>query len=954
MRCAQTRTLPWVTPPGLLPIEKRLAAWVIQDDRRKTRSNENELTTLLPMTDTIFCPSNHLLLDAPRCEICGWVRPLPGSLGTIAWEVPSVGGPLGGTGARVHLEIENGVLLLPLGTGALTAWDLRRQARIWQKNLDPGIRSYGCVADGRRWLTALCDERSIEEAHGGSLVAVAPATGEIRPIWQAGAHKLSLPVPAEHEWIVRTADYELVAFDRATDEIVWRRPLAYGQGLVQALPGRTLLFCDGHIIQGDWTLSALDLDTQNLLWQQPVSSILVHAGLALGDVWVYREEKKLAARNLKTGAVVWEKDCSHLYGGLASDGNSVFVALRGNRDRQAPDHYLLQALDPQTGSEIWRMGLPDRVNQMVYLAPGSLILTGDHGGLMAFSTRDGSRLWSCEATIREDPFGTDLICENGLALIGTRSGRFAAVHVGIPQKTAGDPRELLAGGKLQAAADGFALAGNLEQAGDIYADGLNEPLKALQLYERGGRHRKAADLAFRLGRYTQALDAFTALNDLDGQVNALLALGDELKAAPILESMGRLDKAAWAYEKGGDPYNAWKIHLRLQHPEEVHRLTALLPDNAYVIDALDAAGLVREAAEKALLAGLLEKAAKLFHKAGQAQQELGTLKRLVEIHPEDWSLLRISELARSQGAFEDQANALAALHRNDEAALAYQNAAEQSEVLDAGNEARVAGLYEQAAKYYRYCGLDEEYKHCHYKVIHYRRLPWVVVNGTAPKAFIEGEFNSLVLQVKNIGRGAAHDVAIRANEDRFELDPDATRILMEKDLRSLYYSRTKEVTISLRPLKGQVGDNVTLILEWTWKDDAGNVYSDSAQTIIKVKRQGDSSGSTPVQNIYNVSAGGKVIQADGDVQVIDGDYAAGDKIGGDKVMAGANKGDQVNINRPHGFQIHSDEPASNDGEPEPCGEPCIPCPVCHLPVRVGDHFCDKCGHDMTTSAPVGG
>lgn len=902
------------------------------------------------MTDTIFCPSNHLILDAPRCEICGWVRPLPGLLGTITWEIPTVGGTLGGTGTRLHLEVINGVLLLPLGTGGLAAWDLRRQARIWQNPLDPGLRSYGCVADGQRWLTALCDERSIEEAHGGSLVAVTPATGEIRPIWRAEAHKLTLPVPAEREWIVRTANYELVAFERTSDEIVWRHPLAYGQGLVQALAGRILLICDGHILQGDWTLSALDLDTQNLLWQQPVGSMLVHDGLALGDVWVYREEKILAARNLKTGAVVWEKANSHLYGGLASDGNSVFVALRGNRDRQAPDHYLLQALDPQTGTEIWRTGLPDRVNQMLFLAPGSLILTGDHGGLMAFSTRDGSRLWNCEVTSREDPFGTDLICVNDTALIGTCSGRLVAVHVGAPQTPAGDPRDLLAGGKLQAAADGFALAGNLEQAGDIYMDGLNEPFKALQLYERGGQHHKAGDLAYRLERYIQALNAFTALNDLDGQVNALLALGDELKAAPILESMGRLDKAAWAYEKGGDPYNAWKIQLKLRNMDEVSRLSKQLPNDAQVIDGMEAGGFVQEAAEKALSAGLLEKAAKLFHKAGLPYDELQTLKRLVAAHPEDWSLLRIAELARSLGAFEDQADALVGLRRYEEAASAYQTAAEQAEVVDAKNEARIADLYELAAKYYDDSGLDEENKHCHFKVIYYRRLPWVTINGTASMTFIEGEFNMLDLKVQNIGRGTARDVSIRANADRFELDPDATRKLMEKDLRSLHYTRTKEITIGLRPLKDQVGDNVTLTLEWSWTDDQGKSYSDYAQTIIRVKRRGESSGSTPVQNIYHIEAGGKVIQADGNVNVIGGDYAVGDKFGGDKIMAGANKGDQVNVNRPRGFQIHSDGPAAASGAAEGCASECIPCPVCHLPVKVGDHFCDKCGHDM--SAPV--
>jgi outer membrane protein assembly factor BamB len=910
------------------------------------------------MTDTIFCPNDHLIFNAPRCPKCGWERPLPGPAGSIAFRMESAGGT-GTPGGWIRPGVINGVLALPLAGGGLVAWDLPRRARLWQTAFDPGFRTFALVSDGERWLISLCDERDfieVESAGGhvsAKLAAISSKDGALTSLWEGGAHRMDPPVVADRAIALRTVRKELVVFSReASPRLLWRQSLSNTFGMIQSLDNRTLLVSDGQGMGSNGWLRAIDLDSQRLLWEAPVQGLLTHPVAVLDDVLVYRGERSLGALSRATGKPAWGADAQStylkLYSRLASGDGKVFLSIRGSADTSAPDHYALLALDAASGRVAWRVGLPDRVSQALFQAPDLLLLGTEHGEVLGCSARDGTLLWRCRVGGRDDRIATELLAHDGLLIAGLYSGQVGAVRVSQPAQKLQDPNSLLKQGDLRGAADAFALAGSLERAGDLYAGDLKEPRKALLLYEHAGLKRKAADLALELKDFQTALDGFAQLGEMEGQVKAYLGMGDELKAAPLLVRMGRLREAAQVYEKGGDPYSAWKLYLQLRDLDEVRRLSAALPDDVAAISFLEEAGLFLDAAEKAFSLGLFEKAANLFEKGGYPQRELEALQRLVQVNPEDFSLARLVEVAKTLGRFQIQADAFVRWGRQEDAAAVYRKAAQQMEAQSPLQKKEIADLYEKAVHYFAECGMDEEKRACRKKVVEYRELPWVELECNPPQEFIEKHFNKVDFQARNTGVRVAYNLSITVNKN-FELHPDDTANTLAK-LKRLHPKYPKDDCLTLRPNLEQAGRSV-LILTWTWTDEVGQgasgevEFSRQARVFIDVKTEKEAF-TTPIFNVQNM----EVKQEIGQVNTFENATLSGVNISGKNgVQINRSAGEQGQDTRPrislstNGAGLPTVDVPSGD---LPAQANSLRCPSCGKVFDAPANFCDQCQADL--------
>jgi hypothetical protein len=238
---------------------------------------------------------------------------------------------------------------------------------------------------------------------------------------------------------------------------------------------------------------------------------------------------------------------------------------------------------------------------------------------------------------------------------------------------------------------------------------------------------------------------------------------------------------------------------------------------------------------------------------------------------------------------------------------------------DPKNEDEIARLYEQASHYYEELGLDTEFQNCWEKLVYYRHLPEIKVEGHIHSKFREGEFNTIELVILNIGNGIAYNVRINAGSSRFEIDEEKMLEVLNKRLSP---GGSHSVNIYIRPKKDQVGE-VPLALEWSWQDRFDNSYHGRTTTPVTVLRQEDRSPSSEPQ-IINI---GTIIQ--------------GDHVGGDKVADGGYKGDKVEINHDQG-STHRQSKATN----KPFAQRL--CPNCHLPVQPEDAHCTECGFQLSS------
>jgi outer membrane protein assembly factor BamB len=832
---------------------------------------------------------------------------------------------LGGPGRSVFATpaVAQDVAVFPLRNGELVGINLGDGNLRWRIPLEIGLKTRYLLAFNKSLLLSLSDERSLEQAGAGHLAALDPLTGSLVLLWQPQAPLLSPPALEGNIVLLRTSKGELVALEllsvnarQLACKLLWTQKLRAWWALPPFIAGETVVVADGRAMQGEGVLAAYNLADGAPLWTHPNDGLLAHLPVKVGETLVFRAgQHDLAALEFNDGKPLWKRQYTHIYSNLQATKSHVYLVVRGQAATGASGHYLLVCLDPLNNAVVWEAPLPHRVRVCQLAGEDTLWMGSDEGSLLACEIRQGTLLWQYDLGSNEDPIQTELVLEKGWLVAGTYAGKVAVFRATSSVEQVQDSQTLLEQGKTVEAAAAYALAGDFRRAAEIYAGELNEPAKAFMLYEHASLYAEAAGLAQKLGDSGRALKYYEQAGDLLGQANAHLSRGDEYEAARCFEQAGEYRQAAGLYEKVGQLRKALELYRRLLDLPAMLRLQSQALFSREDIEFLLAQEKHLEAAQAAVRAGYLEWAAKIFREAGENQKEYEILVEFSTGKSEPWALERLAELARMQGKFYQLGQVCERLGKSLEAAEAYHLAARQTEQVEADNKEKIASRYEQAMRLYDENGEHERYQDCWVKVLKYRLQPYVQVKGQAKQVFRELEMNRLDLVIKNVGYGVAHNIQIKARDERFEMAREATNVI----IRHLGPGKIAEGVLYLRPKQSEIGEIVPLVLDWSWQDVRGQVYPGSATAEVSVKEKGSQTSETP--QVINI---GQLIQ--------------GDLIGGDKVEGDVQHGDRVEITHGEAGRLFMDGMEAPDQV--------TLCPTCHLPVSPEDQFCQACGNEL--------
>lgn len=221
----------------------------------------------------------------------------------------------------------------------------------------------------------------------GEVHAVELATGRRRGMKNFGDVLEGAPVIYKNTLVVPVGwgRRALIAYDLLQGEARWtRRGAPVKAGLLSV--GDTFVAVDTES-----TLRRHVIDDGDILWELPLGrEHLVHATpMRVRDNIILADDRGLVvAIDLEDGTRRWETFLgSPVYTSLAADDSTVYVPTTRGR---------LYALDAQTGTECWKLTLPDTTVRFTKPARDDdlLVLGGTDGILRALSPASGKELWT--------------------------------------------------------------------------------------------------------------------------------------------------------------------------------------------------------------------------------------------------------------------------------------------------------------------------------------------------------------------------------------------------------------------------------------------------------------------------------------------------------------------------------------------------------------------------------
>ncbi len=894
---------------------------------------------------TIFCPNNHLVLEAAACSRCSWVRPLKGARGSNAWGEVNLGQPLGIVEQKIRapLGAAGGVAVVQLNAGDLQGLRLADGRLLWRTPLPEGLRLYALTEVNGRALAAIWDSRPFTEA-GPGFLALLTEKGELQKVWNSSGYGITGAIQVGEWAVVRQTD-GLVGFEAANlSQPRWKRPLQSFTALPLTHSGAAVLLKHGE------TLEAIEAHNGALRWSFPLGGSLFHlpavegrhAALALG-------EKTLVL--LDTGSSSperWRATFDKIYGPAVITGGRVFAVVKGSKDSHAPDYYALAALDLARGTEVWRIALNGLRAAHLLAAPGNCLLVCDHHGrIQAHSSTDGKMLWKTSLGGTDDYLGTELVLAGSLLLAGTSSGKLSALQLveETVSKSAAEWLELArrSPASSAAAADAYALGGQFRKAAEIYA-GMKEVDRALALYEKAGALREAGLLARTSCKLDLALAYFERFGDLIGQAETLDSMGEHYKAAQLYERAQSWVKAGEQYYKvkmwaeAARCYEAGKDFERAENAREMiapdeNQMRAFIEQGKYA----QAVGMARKLKFWEIAAELSRE------KLRDIQGETSALRSWFDEESSKTGqsacpvlhASRLADLYQQQGQFEEQAGVLQAMGKHAEAGQAYAAAAEQARNLNKPVEER-ARLLDLAKACFKEDGVDDKEKACREMVYRLRGWPIIIsIPLSEISPFTEGGVDILKLKVVNIGYGVARNIEFSVETEFFDIIPKSSTgikinaIQPEKSSSELTY-------ICLIPKKH--GQNVPLRIRFKWQRP-DKTWDEGEYKYLAVVN--DRQSNQPVQNVTNNYSGPHYDHVE----------QVNQTAGGDVLNDSAKKeegGMYANFNHPTGtaanpFQKLAEE-LSHDSQL---------CPVCSCEVAQDATYCPACKNTFTRCPQCG-
>jgi eukaryotic-like serine/threonine-protein kinase len=346
-------------------------------------------------------------------------------LGGVRWLVRTQG-PVRSTPA-----VAGGRIYFGSSDGNVYAVDLEGKL-LWTANTGAAVSSSPAVAGGRVFVQTRKGLVLALSAEDGK-VAWRAQTGEDAPLdwgYENGDMYVSSPAVVEGTVLLGSGDGHLYALDAETGRGKWRVETG---GRVRSSPAVS----DGTVYVGslDGSVYAADLATGALKWRFDTQghglssarfgydrkSIQSSPAVADGLVYIGARDGSLYAIDAATGKQKWRADHggSWVITGPAVRDGKVFVG--------SSDARFVQAVDAQSGREVWRASMPASVWSSPAIAGSTLYIGDTGGGVHALDARTGKTLWTFETG--RGVFATPVPVD-GAVLVASSDGNLYALGAG--------------------------------------------------------------------------------------------------------------------------------------------------------------------------------------------------------------------------------------------------------------------------------------------------------------------------------------------------------------------------------------------------------------------------------------------------------------------------------------------------------------------------------------------
>lgn len=304
-------------------------------------------------------------------------------------------------------------------TGRIVALDSHSGKKIWNSSTSKKFTAGPSLMD-KTLLLATSDAK---------VVAIDAQNGH--QLWETKVSSEVLAAPSGDKGIVlvHAIDGSVIALNGKTGEKLWE--------VEQSTPSLTLHYSSAPVIVDNLALVgfssgkllALNLHTGMIEWERTISlpkgrselqrMVDISADpIVSGDtVFVITYQGKLAAVNIPSGNLIWERDISS-YQNMALNENHLFVTDNAHD---------LWAIDKHTGTTIWKQGnLATRYITGPAVVNG-MVAVGDRGGYIHFlSAQKGHILdrFHLSGKIYQGPLvlGKELV-------VNTYGGKVALIHL---------------------------------------------------------------------------------------------------------------------------------------------------------------------------------------------------------------------------------------------------------------------------------------------------------------------------------------------------------------------------------------------------------------------------------------------------------------------------------------------------------------------------------------------
>jgi len=350
--------------------------------------------------------------------------------GGVKWQVRTDGA------VRSSPAVTDTRVFVGSGDGGLYALDRTDGRVVWRFDAGGAVDASPAVADGIV-VAATLEGRifAVEEGSGG--IRWSLQTGAALPVntSPAGGWDLwaSSPVIVGSTVVIGAPDGGVYSLDLATGKQHWRTQT---NGRVRATPS----VHDGTVVVGSWggRVYALDLSTGAERWVHRTEgdtldsrkfgfdrrAVQSSAAIVNGSVYVGSRDGAIYALDEATGKRRWRVSHrgSWVIGSPAVHAGKVFVG--------SSDGHFIQALDPETGREIWN--LPTGANVLAsplvvgnFLVIATARTDASAGDLLVLNPATGAVRWRLPL---DEASNSSPAAANGELYLGTEAGTVMAIH----------------------------------------------------------------------------------------------------------------------------------------------------------------------------------------------------------------------------------------------------------------------------------------------------------------------------------------------------------------------------------------------------------------------------------------------------------------------------------------------------------------------------------------------